>query len=427
MATLPDRPSRGIVLIVALLAVGGASRVRADGLVLPPRDYQGSLEERAQEAILIFHPGDATRPATEDLILKVKVEGSADKFAWVIPLPNEPRTGREDARLFEELHRYVQARLSARAAKARVAVGAAKSAAPAAAEALVEVLSRKVVGSFDVAVVRERQAGALNGWLRDNGYRAVEDDDLVAWYRKKGYVFACIKVADAALAKGSSVELHPLRFSFETGGRDGIYFPMRLTGLQRERFDVNLYVFYNKWVNDRVSRFGYIHRGFERVWRDYDSPECPPNAGKSWSDPAADPYLRGFAGLFPTVTALVRKLHPGERYYLTNIQARGLAPRDVRDWPDDLWLFPYYTDRRMVPFDARPGGPAAAAYPHADQDGPQAAATPAWPPTRTRMIPLLVIFGEVIVSLILLLPLIGYVRRRGRPRKKSPDRFDEIP
>ena len=78
--------------------------------------------------------------------------------------------------------------------------------------------------------------------------------------------------------------------------------------------------------------------------------------------------LQGYAGRLKTVAALMQKLHPGERYYLTNIQASQLKPDDVREWSDDLWLFPYYTDRKFVPFDARPGGAAATAWPAALQD-----------------------------------------------------------
>jgi len=74
-------------------------------------------------------------------------------------------------------------------------------------------------------------------------------------------------------------------------------------------------------------------------------------------------FLRDLAGRIPTVAALFQKLHPGERYYLTNIQALGLKPEAVRQWSDDLWLFPYYVDKGFVPFDARPGGPAATAWP----------------------------------------------------------------
>jgi hypothetical protein len=39
-----------------------------------------------------------------------------------------------------------------------------------------------------------------------------------------------------------------------------------------------------------------------------------------------------------------------------------LKPADVREWKDDLWMFPYYTNRRFVPWDARPGEAGSAAW-----------------------------------------------------------------
>jgi hypothetical protein len=356
--------ARCVRSVVVAIVLASPARTWADGMVVAPKDYRGSLEERAQEALIVFHAGDEAKPATEDLILKIRVEGDASSFAWVVALPSEPTTAPEDGKLFEELHRYVQEQMS-RAKWARSAERPAGAAAPAHKSAApVEVISRKDVGSYDVAIVREKEAGTLNAWLADNGYRRVEGaDDLFEWYRKKNYVFACVRVGDAARAEGTAADLHPLRFSFTTGGRDAAYFPMRLTGLQTERFDVNLYVLYGKWLNDRLNGYGYTNRGFTLNWRDYDSPRCEPNAGKRWSDPASDPYLGSFAHLVPNVTRLCRDLHLGARYYLTNLQAHALAPRDVRDWADDLWLFPYYTDRRFIPFDARPGGVASAAYP----------------------------------------------------------------
>lgn len=363
---------------LAWLAQSSLKNARADGFVVAPKDYHGSLEERAQEAIILFHAGDRTRPAAEDLILKIKVEGSADSFAWVIALPGVPTIAPEDSKLFEELHRYVQMRQVRHSKAMGDGVKSAMTTTTEEASPAVEVLSRKDVGSYDVAIVREKREGSLNRWLSDNGFRALENgDDLIKFYREKGYVFACARVNRAALAKGVAADLHPLRFSFSTGGQDGIYFPMRLTGLQSAPFDVNLYVLYGKWLNDRINGFGFSHRGFRLNWRDFDSPDCEPNAGKRWSDPSSDPYLRPYVGLLPTVTTLCQKLHPGERYYLTNLNASGLLPRDVRDWPDDLWLFPYYTDPDLIPQDALPGKPASAAYRHiaSDEVRPRASAT----------------------------------------------------
>ena len=245
--------------------------VLGDGKIVAPREYKGSLEERAQEAVIIFHGSEGAGGAVEDLILKISVLGEAERFAWVVPLPDEPKVEKEDARLFEELFNYVEARRPRVNTEGRHAKAAD---VPAPKGEPVQVLSRRIVGNFDV----------------------------------------------------------------------------------------NLYVFYRWWINDSVSKYGYVHRGLELRYRDWDSPECEPNGGKAYTAPGDDPFLKSMATRIPSVTKLLQKLHPGEKYYLTNISARNLKPGDVRNWSDDLWLFPYYTNSKFVPFDARPGGPAAGAW-----------------------------------------------------------------
>lgn len=345
----------------------------ADGKVVPPRDYRGSLEERAQEAIIIFHESKTMGEATEDLIIKIEVEGDASEFAWVVPLPNEPQVAKEDPRLFRELFNYVESRQRRRPSHAGSMKNSAEKADNEEARP-VTVLQRKIVGDYDVAIVRENLAGGLNPWLEENGYQSLDDaEDVLAFYRDKNYVYACVKVASPELASEDWIDSHPLRFSFKTGGRDGIYFPMKMTGLQTQPFDVNLYVFYRFWINDKKSRFGYAHRGFRMRYRDWDSSECEPDGGKAYSLPEEDPFLRNMAHHLPTVTALFQKLHPGAKYYLTNIQAAGLNPADVRDWRDDLWLFPYYRSPDFVPYDVRGDGISSAAYPHAESDSSSSA------------------------------------------------------
>jgi len=368
----PEGPKPSALLLKVLglsfLAALPGRELGADGMMVGPkfykeRVYKGSVEEKSQEAIIIFHVGDGKRSATEDLILKVSVKGEVTNFGWVIPFPKEPEAAREDAKLFQELFAYVEAR-KRQLRQPKKSKGTGGMLGIEARQEKVEVISRRIVGSYDVAVVREKQAGALNEWLDKEGFQTLESaDDVIGFYREKGYVFACVKVKDAVLSKDKPVDLHPLRFSFETGGRDGIYYPMRITGLQKESFDINLYVLYRFWLNDRLNKYGYLHRGFTRHYRDWDGPQCVANGGKAYSDPTNDPFLRSMAGKLPTVTKLLQKLHPGEKYYLTNIQMRRALPKDVRDWSDDLWLFPYYTNRKFVPYDAQPGGIASAAWP----------------------------------------------------------------
>ena len=156
------------VVNAALLTCLTAPQASADGLVFRPVAYKGSLNERSQEAIIIFHSGDKPGEATQDLILKISVQGDVDQFGWVVPLPSVPQTGKEEVRLFEELHKYVQARLAAGSAKPK---GDKKEKSSAEAERAfaegVEVISRKTVGSFEVSIVKEKRAGSLNQWLTD--------------------------------------------------------------------------------------------------------------------------------------------------------------------------------------------------------------------------------------------------------------------
>ena len=76
------------------------------------RPYRGSVEEHAQEAILIFHGSEKPSEAREDLILRISVQGEVNNFAWVVPFPEEPQVAKEDAKLFVELYDYVEARLA---------------------------------------------------------------------------------------------------------------------------------------------------------------------------------------------------------------------------------------------------------------------------------------------------------------------------
>ncbi|MHC4601204.1 MAG: DUF2330 domain-containing protein, partial [Planctomycetota bacterium] len=304
----------------------------------------------------------------EDLILKVRVEGDVKNFGWVIPFPTTPMTEKEDALLFKELFDYVEARRPRK--KGRGWKGEAKAGDAEASG--IEVISRKIVGSFDVAVVRETEPGTLNGWLEDAGFQTLKNaEDVLDFYRAQNYVYACVKVSDAALEAGKPADLHPLRFTFKTGGRDGIYFPMKMTGLQTAPFDVNLYVFYRFWINKDLNRFGFVHRDFHLAYRDWDSPACKPDDGKAWDTPEKDPFLKGIASRLPTVKAFFLKRHRGKHFYLTNIKAVQLEPGQVRNWDTDLWLFPHYKDKRFVPYDARRGGPGAGAYPETSEERPQ--------------------------------------------------------
>ena len=107
------------VLLAVVFVPFGPSRSLGDGKLMRSRGYEGSLEEKAQEAIILLQPSTIPGKASEDLILKITVEGDVDRFAWVIPFPNEPVVQKADAKLFEELFDYVQYRQRSRSPKGK--------------------------------------------------------------------------------------------------------------------------------------------------------------------------------------------------------------------------------------------------------------------------------------------------------------------
>ncbi len=306
--------------------------VSGDGLLKAAANYEGSLEERSQEAVIVFKPSSIPGQAHEDLILRIEFEGDAEEFAWVIPFPNEPRVEKADAKIFQELFEYVESRRFPGKKQKSNSFGGVLG---------VEVISREVVGSYDVATVRETQSGSLNEWLEQEGFQTISNGkEVIEHYREREYVFTCIKVHAARRGTDTPAALHPLWFSFKPGGRDGIYFPMKLTSLQRGQFDVNLYVFSPMWINRQQNAYGYEQHGFREKYQ-----------GKI--------RLNEIRLQMPALAAALRAIRADvDAYHLTNLQAQGLEANTVRRWPHDLWLFPRYRDPKFVPRDVRERGPA---------------------------------------------------------------------
>ena len=87
-----------------------------------------------------------------------------------------------------------------------------------------------------------------------------------------------------------------------------------------------------------------------------------PKEGRSWSALESDRFLKRDASHLQSLAELFRRVRPGGEHYLTSIGTRGMRPQALESWRDDLWVFPRYPEAAFVPFDARPGGPAAAGW-----------------------------------------------------------------
>ena len=58
-----------VLILVATASLTGGGLVQAEGLVRPPIAYKGSLQERSQEAIIVFREGEKGKSAKNDLWL----------------------------------------------------------------------------------------------------------------------------------------------------------------------------------------------------------------------------------------------------------------------------------------------------------------------------------------------------------------------
>jgi len=362
MEHLPFR-SHLVPSLLVLLGLAAPGSTRGDGILVPPIPPEAgrpppTLWESRQEAIIIAGLDAARGKAVEDLVLKISVRSLEEvrTFTWVIPFPNPPEASIEDPEVFEEVHRYLREHgmeddggetpgtveeKSRRGAPRGGARGAPAEQPAGPGDPKLRVISRKAAGGYDVSIVQALEKGALEVWLEREGYRPAGGGDVFEFYREKGYVFACLKVTGVELAQGKTVELQPIRFRFETGGRDGVYFPMKMTGIQAEPFDLELHLFTPKPVDEDASRYGYAHRGLRRLAREGNADAAP----------------------LPLLAGLLRRAPHDGRHHLTTIGIRGMQPGALDAWPDDLWVFPRYADPDFVPLDARPGGPAAGGWP----------------------------------------------------------------
>lgn len=109
----------------------------------------------------------------------------------------------------------------------------------------VDVLKAETVGIYDVKVIRGDDAGAVTGWLKDNGFGFEERDSKVFdQYVKKGWCFVTAKInkevdpgSKEAVSEGLAA---PLILRFDS--KEAIY-PMALTGTTGENTEVLLYTF----------------------------------------------------------------------------------------------------------------------------------------------------------------------------------------
>lgn len=238
---LSNRP-QALLGAVCLLAAAGTVL----SCCMAPASFLGSISQNAQNAI-IFHQGDR-----EELILRInyQITGATmpDRFAWIVTTPTEPdayRVAKPD--LFDAMDRWASRLLTPRPKPQATGCGLGCGKEPAAGAIMAEEAAAlefgelAEVGPYAIQPVRARGAealGALNGWLKENGFPS-EDPEHMTWFIEKEFTFLCIKVTppEGESAVPESSVLSPLQISFESVE---VYYPLLFSARQGE-FALSLY------------------------------------------------------------------------------------------------------------------------------------------------------------------------------------------
>ena len=221
------------ILVIGIIFMSISTIVSADGGFFqsaePAYGAEKDITLPAQKAVIIYENN------TEDLILQVKYEGEVEKFAWVVPLPNRPIINVSQPELFFELFS-----LTVPEHLRIIRPGGGEK------PVLVEVLERKTVGIYDVAVLSAEDPEALTNWLNQNGYFFPTDGKAILdYYINKEWYFVAMKINITEKERLKEGTIQPIRLSFES---EKIIYPLKITSLSADESEILLYIFTNQSV-----------------------------------------------------------------------------------------------------------------------------------------------------------------------------------
>lgn len=297
-------------LVVSFLS-STVSPVFADGIIVYPPDQNVT---EAEQTALIIHNG-----SVEDLIISVAVEGTAENFGWILPVPSRPTVEKANIEIFSVLGEMTEPKQNL-LEKLKEGFGDYPTIMPIGVRMetmsldakQVQVLEEKRIGILDIAVLSVSDPEALEDWLEENGYQLPNNENkyytpreqinknlmVLQEYIDNDWFFIAAKVnakfiAQAPLVLGiqdkpeleltllpnlaipveepvqdiqdfaiapyypryQQARVTPLHITFDT---TRIVYPMKITSLSRSGCSVLLYV----WADKKVEVTNYNQESY---------------------------------------------------------------------------------------------------------------------------------------------------------------------
>ena len=218
------------LLFLLFLLIGHltASLAVADGMVMPPPDYE--LYEFGQIAFLEHDPVTQT----EHLTIMPHLRGDARNFAWIVPVPSLPEVTTGDQNLFSQLSTMTAPVYRDRGDGWNCG-GHRDVVYSGANDGGVEIINAATVGVFRIMILAADEAPALLDSLTTWGFlhdgNADEAGPAIAHYVAKDWFFVTMEVDSTTFNPNYSYyrnAIEPIRFSFAAA--EPIY-PLRISAV----------------------------------------------------------------------------------------------------------------------------------------------------------------------------------------------------
>jgi len=312
------RNIRAIIAALTLLLAIAPELVSACAAIFSP---EAQVRQSAQRIIFAVD----RQAGMVEAYVSVNYVGTAENFAWVVPLPSNPQVDVVEAESFSQIERATEPRfLFPPKSCLELSLGAG-SGAPPGAEGGVNIYQQGQVGPYDFSVVGGPDAGELTDWLRQNGYRVTPPmEPLIKSYSDAGMLFLAMK-----LQGGQDVgNIKPVKIAFKA---DKAMIPLRLAAVGAEpQTELLVWVFAAQQVvpenmeritipDDQVVATSFRSSGFNN-YRDLVDQAIAQSAGRGLITEVAqpsnelvnvgDPLISELRTRFPYVTRFYGRFDP---------------------------------------------------------------------------------------------------------------------
>jgi hypothetical protein len=170
----------------------------ACGMLIPSKYSDIAME--GERGLVVFD----SSIQNEQMAIDFQMSGSSSDSALIVPTPVKSEISQIKASVFDDVWQIIKPVVESSDSKSTALMAGSNS---------VQVLERKVVGSFEIAVLKTNSYKDLELWTTDNGfYLQPEAQKPVEAYIDKGFVLNVIKLKKNA----NESEINPLLFTFET-------------------------------------------------------------------------------------------------------------------------------------------------------------------------------------------------------------------